>query len=234
MLLSDVAFDEPPHRFSGVVYGVLHNDRAALAALGAAVDEAPYKGAPRAPVLYVKPRNTLSGPGATLVVPADAEALEIGAAVGLVIGRPACRLREDEALAHLAGCVIVADASVPHASWYRPQVRARARDGSCVVGPRVVALAGLGDPGRLAIRVQVDGRPAQDAPRVDWVRPPARLLADVTDFMTLSPGDVLIAGVPHGAPKVRAGQGWSIEIDGLGRLDGRCVAEARATAGEQR
>src|SRR6185312_7900572 len=105
-------FDEPPYRFSGVVYGVLHNDRAALAALGDAVDAAPYKGAPRAPVLYVKPRNTLAGPGAAVVVPVEAEALEIGAGVGLVIGRTACRVREDAALDHIAGCVIVADVSV--------------------------------------------------------------------------------------------------------------------------
>jgi 5-oxopent-3-ene-1,2,5-tricarboxylate decarboxylase/2-hydroxyhepta-2,4-diene-1,7-dioate isomerase len=230
MLLPQVAFDAPPYRFSGVVYGVLHNDRAALAALGAAVDAAPYKGAPKAPVLYVKPRNTLAGPGAAVVVPEEAEALEIGAGVGLVIGRTACRVREDDALSHVAGCVIVADVSVAHDSWYRPQVRLKARDGFCPIGPRVVPLSELGDPGRLALRVHVDGARVQDAPRVDWLRPPARLLADVTDFMTLAPGDVLVAGVPHGAPRVRAGQGWAIEIEGLGRLEGRCVAAAEAAA----
>ena len=63
-----------------------------------------------------------------------------------------------------------------------------------------------------------------------WIRSPARLLAEVTDFMTLAPGDVLMTGVPHGAPRVRAGQRSVIEIEGLGRLENRFVAMAEAPA----
>ena len=44
--------------------------------------------------------------------------------------------------------------------------------------------------------------------------------------MTLQPGDVLMLGVAHGAPQARAGQHFAVEADGLGRLEGRLVAEA--------
>jgi 5-oxopent-3-ene-1,2,5-tricarboxylate decarboxylase / 2-hydroxyhepta-2,4-diene-1,7-dioate isomerase len=230
MPLSVVPFDAAPYRFSGNVYGTLLNDRAALDALGASVHEAPYKAPPRSVVLYIKPRNTLAGPGDAVTVPADAPELEVGASVGLVIGRTACRLSEAEALDHLAGFVIVADVGVPHQSYYRPQVRFKARDGFCPIGPRVVAPTAVGDIGRLGIRVFVDGRLAQQASTAGWIRPAARLLADVTDFMTLQPGDVLMTGVPHGAPRVRAGQTVAIEVDGLGRLENRFVAEAKVTA----
>jgi len=229
MPLSDVRFDTPPFRYSGRVYGVLHNDRAALAALGAAVDAAPYRGAPRAPVLYVKPRNTLRGPDAPVRVPPGGE-LEVGAGVGLVIGRSACAVRAEDALAHVAGANIVVDLSVPHAQWYRPQISAKARDGSCVLGTEVVPRHVLGEIGALRVRVLVDGELVHEHQRVDWVRDPARLLADVTDFMTLEPGDVLIAGIAHGAPRVKAGRRVTIEVEHLGRLELRTVAAEQAAA----
>lgn len=230
MPLSSVPFAEAPFRFSGNVYGTLLNHRDALAALGPAVDRAPYNGAPKAVVLYVKPRNTLAGPGDDVQVPADAPELEVGASLGLVIGRTACRVREGAALDHLAGYVIVDDVSVPHPGFYRPSIRFKARDGFCPIGPRVVARAAIGDPGSLGVRVYLDGRLVHESGTSGWLRPAARLLAEVSDFMTLVPGDVLMTGVAHGAPRVRAGQHVAIEIDGLGRLENRFVAEAGAPA----
>jgi len=223
-------FDVAPFRLSGTVYGTLLNYRDALVALGTSVHEAPYKSPPKSVVLYVKPRNTLAGSDDAVEVPADAAELEVGPSLGLVIGRTACRVSEAQALDHVAGCVIVADVSVSHASFYRPQVRFKAGDGFCPIGPRVVSLDALGDLGRLAIRVQVDGRMVHESSTAGWIRSPARLLAEVTDFMTLAPGDILMTGVPHGAPRVRAGQRSAIEIDGLGRLENRFVANAEAAS----
>jgi 5-oxopent-3-ene-1,2,5-tricarboxylate decarboxylase / 2-hydroxyhepta-2,4-diene-1,7-dioate isomerase len=223
-----IAFDAPPYRLSGTVYGTLLNHQSALAALGGAVHEAPYKAPPQAPVLYIKPRNTLAGDGDAIVVPADAAMLEVGATLGLVIGRTACRVSELDALQYVAGYAIVNDVSVPHASYYRPAIRYKARDGFCPIGPRVVARREVADPDALTIRVYVDGTLAQQGSTADLVRPVARLLADVTEFMTLAPGDVLLVGVPAGAPRVHAGQWVAIEIDGLGRLENRFVAEANA------
>ena len=116
----DLTFEFAPYRLSGTVYGVLMNHRAALAALGEAAHQPPYKAPPKAPVLYVKPRNTLVAPGAPLRIDDPAGELEVGAALGVVIGRTACAVAESEALDFVAGYVIVADCSLPHDSYFRP------------------------------------------------------------------------------------------------------------------
>lgn len=208
----------------GTVYGTLLNHHDALAALGSAVDEPPYKAAPKAPILYIKPRNTWLDAGEAIVVPAGVEALEIGATLGLVIGRPACRVSEDDALGFVAGYVIVNDVSVPHASYYRPSLRFKARDTFCPIGP-FVARDAIGSPDALGIVVSIDGKTVQCASTAGQIRSAAQLIAEVSEFMTLAPGDVLSVGVAPGAPRARAGQRVSIAIDGLGRLDNPLVAE---------
>lgn len=220
-----LAFEVAPYRLSGVVYGTLLNHRPALQALGEQVHQAPYKAPPQAPVLYVKPRNTLARAGAAVPVPADAPELEVGAALGIVIGRSACRLTLDNALDHVAGYTIVNDVSVPHDSFYRPSVRFKARDGSCPIGPTVVPCAAVAHPDALRVQVTVDGVLQQDSTTGDRLRNVAQLLVDVTDFMTLQPGDVLMLGAAAGAPRVKAGQTVAIEIEGVGRLVNHFVAE---------
>lgn len=223
--MSALSLDFAPWRLSGTVLGVLLNHRPALAALGDAVHAAPYKAPPQAPVLYVKPRNTQVGDGARVRVPAGVAALEVGAALGLVIGSAACRVSAADALAHVAGLVVVADLSVPHESFYRPSVRLKARDGFCPLGPRVWPLAAVADVDALAVRVAVDGRTVHEANTGERVRTAARLLADVSAFMTLAPGDVLLTGVAAGAPHVAAGHAVSVAIEGLGDLSFALVPE---------
>ena len=214
-----VPIEVPPYQLSGVVYATLLNHRSAWQELGEAVNHPPYDAPPKAPVLYVKPRNTLAASGDPVPVPAGVIELELEASLGLVIGRPACRLEEARALEYLAGYLIVNDVSIPHRPYYRPSIRARARDGFCPVGPRVVPCAAIANPDDLAIRVFIDGKLRQQTGTSQLVRSIRRLLADVTDFMTLSPGDILAVGAAAPAPRVRAGQQARIEIDGLGQLE---------------
>jgi 5-oxopent-3-ene-1,2,5-tricarboxylate decarboxylase/2-hydroxyhepta-2,4-diene-1,7-dioate isomerase len=225
-----LSFDLAPFRLSGVVYGVLMNHRTALAALGDSVHQPPYKAPPKAPVLYLKPRNTLVAPGEPIRIDDASGQLEIGAALGIVVGRTACNVAADDALAHVAGYVIVADCSIPHDSFFRPAIRFKARDASCAIGPRVVARADVVDPDALGVRVLIDGRPVHQATTGGTFRGVARLLADVSEFMTLAPGDLLLAGVAPGAPRAGAGSAVAVEIDGLGRLETRIALAAEAGA----
>jgi 5-oxopent-3-ene-1,2,5-tricarboxylate decarboxylase/2-hydroxyhepta-2,4-diene-1,7-dioate isomerase len=200
------------------------NHRASLAALGDAVDKPPYKAAPGSVVLYLKPRNTLLAPGRPVLIDASIGEVEAGAALGIVIGRTACAVDEARALDCVAGYTIVGDFSVPHTSYFRPAIRFRARDGSCAFGPNVVAAGAVARPDELAVRVLVDGRLVHEASTGGTLRGVARLVADVSDFTTLVPGDVLLAGVAPGAPRVGPGMAVAIEIDGLGRLEVRTAA----------
>jgi 5-oxopent-3-ene-1,2,5-tricarboxylate decarboxylase/2-hydroxyhepta-2,4-diene-1,7-dioate isomerase len=228
LLPSLLEFDVAPYRLSGVVYGTLLNHEPALQALGDAIHSAPYKAAPRAPVLYLKPRNTVSVTGATVAVPADAPELEIGAALGIVIGQTACRVSPEQALQFVAGYTIVNDISVPHGVFYRPSIRFKARDGFCPVGPVVVPRASISNPDDLSVQVFVDGELKQQTTTGQRLRGVARLLADVTEFMTLLPGDVLMLGVSAGAPRVRAGQQSRIVIEGIGELVNHFATEGQA------
>jgi len=218
-------FNPPPVRS---VIGCLLNHRAALEALGEAVHLAPYKAAPKAPVLYIKPRNCHLGHGAAIVVPGGESELEIGATLGIVIGRSACRVAEAQALSCVAGYTVCNDVSVPHASFYRPSLRFKCRDTFLPIGPWIIGARHVAAPDALSIRVEIDGRLAQQATTAGMQRPVARLIAQVSEFMTLSPGDVLMLGVPLGAPRARAGQRVRILIEGVGTLENPLRAEDTA------
>lgn len=213
-----VPFDVPPFNLSGTVYGTLLNHRSALEALEGLLDKPPYHAPPRAPVLYVKPRNALAIDGAPVEMPVAVEELEVGACLGVVIGRTATRVSEGSALDHVAGFLIVNDVSIPHPNYYRPSVRYKAHDGFCPLGPRVIPRERVGSPDALTMRTYVDGVLKQTASTADLIRSVARLITDVTEFMTLAPGDVLATGAASPAPRVRAGQYVSIEVDALGSL----------------
>jgi 5-oxopent-3-ene-1,2,5-tricarboxylate decarboxylase / 2-hydroxyhepta-2,4-diene-1,7-dioate isomerase len=218
------AVEAPPYGLSGAVYCALLNHRSALLAVGTAVSQSPYLAPPKAPVLYIKPRNTFTTSETAVPVPTEIQELEIGACLGLVIDRVACNVAEQEALEYVAGFIIVNDLSVPHSNYYRPSVSHRARDRFCPLGPAITKRASIGDPDALTIKVYVDGVLKQAVSNADLIRSTAKLVSDVTEFMTLSPGDVLATGYAAPAPRARAGQEVAVEIAGLGRLVNHLVA----------
>lgn len=214
---------------TGAVYGTLLNDRASLDALGEAMHAPPYGAPPKAPILYVKPRNTLAGHRAQIDVPADAPGIEVGVSLGIVLGHTATRVQEQHALDYVAGYTTVADLSIPHASVYRPAVRFRARDRFCVIGPALVAKRHVATPDRLALTARVTGQRDFTANTASFVRGVARLIADVTDFMTLSPGDILTLGAPHGAPIAHAGEQAVVAAGGFAPLQLSFVDTAQSS-----
>ncbi|MBS0508308.1 MAG: fumarylacetoacetate hydrolase family protein, partial [Proteobacteria bacterium] len=138
---------------SGTVYGVILNDATSVRKIGA-LDGAPYKGAPKAPVLYIKPANTHAAAGVAVALPQGAAGVEVAATVGLVLGRPAARLAAAAAMEHVAGLVLAADLSLPHASYYRPAIREKCFDASLPMSP-VLPLA---DVQALTLVTEIDGQ----------------------------------------------------------------------------
>jgi 5-oxopent-3-ene-1,2,5-tricarboxylate decarboxylase / 2-hydroxyhepta-2,4-diene-1,7-dioate isomerase len=210
---------------SGAVYGTLLNFQGALERMGAAVYESPYTSPPVAPVLYIKPLNTFNRIGAGIPMPPGESKLEIGAALGIVMARTAVALTEETAMDHVAGFTIVNDVSVPHDSIFRPAVQHKARDGFCPIGPWIINRDDVDAPDNLTIRVFINNELRQENSTKNLIRPIARLLAEVTEFMTLRQGDVLLAGVPEGAPLAEVGDTVRIEISGIGTLENVVVDE---------
>jgi len=210
-----VDFSVPPYAYSGRVYGSILNHQTSIDALGDEMFDVPYKNPPSAPILYVKPRNTLARSGSVMVVPSTHEVLQINGCLGLVIGETASRVTRTSAISHLAGYTAVIDVSVPHQKYYRPSVRFKALDGSCVVG-ELRQRDEISDPNKLLIKVAIDRDIQQEVSLGACVRDVEQLLVDVTEFMTLQPGDILLTGLSVGAPEVKRDQIASISIGGIG------------------
>ncbi|WP_105132928.1 fumarylacetoacetate hydrolase family protein [Burkholderia sp. BE12] len=209
----------------GTVYGALLNERAALAALGDAVNAPPYGRPPQAPILYIKSANTHVADGAAVAVPAGVDALEIGASVAVVFARRATRVAAAQALHYVHGFTLASDLSVPHPDYYRPAVRFKCRDGFCPLGPAIVPAAALADVDAIGLTVRIDGEVAASASTATLIRPVRDLIADVTAFMSFDAGDVLLLGVAGGAPRARAGSTIEIAATGIGTLRHTLIAE---------
>ncbi len=199
------------------VYGVIMNDPASVSRLGDAARQPPYKELPAAPVLYIKPRNTWAPEGGAVRLPAGERAVEVGAVIGLRMGRDAARLRPESALDAVDACLLAADLSLPHADYYRPAIRQKCFDGSLPM--RLLPPRAVRELQSLALRTWIDGERREERRLADLLRAPARLLADVTEFMTLRQGDVLLTGVVYRSPEARTGSAVRVEVPGLARLE---------------
>ncbi|SFF73020.1 5-carboxy-2-oxohept-3-enedioate decarboxylase HpaG1 subunit [Halobacillus alkaliphilus] len=215
---------DPP--ISGTVYGTLLNYQGALDQMEDALHQDPYKSPPKAPILYIKPKNTITGNQTVIPMPEDVSELEVGACLGLVIGEKASRVSEDEAMSYIEGYTIVNDISVPHESVFRPAVKHKSRDGFCPAGPWIVERDDVPTPDNLTIRVYVNGECKQENHTGNLVRSVAQLLSDVTEFMTLEKGDTLLVGIPENPPRVKDGDQIRIDIEQVGVLENKVKKEA--------
>ena len=196
----------------GTVYGSLLNFQAELASLGEQVHAAPYQAPPVAPVLFVKTANTWSANGSVIALPPGVSQLEVGATIATVMGAPVFDTHTSRAHCSIAGYVLANDLCVPHASFYRPPVKAKCADGLFGVGPQCVPAAQAGDPARWVIEVRINGALRQSVDFAGLLRDATTLLADVSDFMTLQSGDWLLLGCAGGRPLVAAGDSVEIRV----------------------
>jgi 5-oxopent-3-ene-1,2,5-tricarboxylate decarboxylase / 2-hydroxyhepta-2,4-diene-1,7-dioate isomerase len=210
---------------SGAIYGVLLNYKGEWERFRKQMTKPPYCQPPSAPILYMKPGNTVNVHGGCIPLPDGVSELQVGAALGVVIGQTATKVESERAFDYINGYTIVNDVTIPHETIYRPSVKERSRDGFTPVGPWVVDKKDVDNPDSLDIRVFVNDRLVQHNNTKHLIRPVASLLADITEFMTLYPGDVLLVGVPERAPLVKSRDYVRIEIEKIGSLENTIVHE---------
>lgn len=231
-----------PYWPAGTVYGTLLNFRDEVAALSAQMTQPPYQAPPQAPVLFVKTANTWSASGAAVPVPARVPQVEVGATIALVIGfspvsasfKPLALVKHTSYATNIvANYILMNDFSVPHASFFRPPVKFKCLDGFLGVGSQRVPADQVADPAHLKLEVRINDELRQTVDFSRMVRSAAQLLADVSEFMTLREGDVLMLGcdcLPGGGrPLARVGDRIDISVPGMpafGVLSNTLVAEA--------
>ena len=213
---------------TGTLFGVALNYQGLVDLHLAQFHEAPYKQPPVKPVLFIKTPNTRNGHDQAVIYPAGIEHLQPGPALGVVIGKDASRVTEAQALDYVAGYTIVNEFSLPEDSYYRPAVKAKCRDGFCAIGPELIPRDQIKNPHDLSLKLLVNGELRQENSTANFVRSLPQLIAEITEFMTLHAGDVLITGTPEGRVDVLPGDRVEVQISGLGSLVNHIVAEQEA------
>lgn len=186
--------------------------------------------APEEPLIFLKGFNALIGHDGSSVCPADARQMHPECELAVVIGHVARRVPRAEAMAHVGGYTIANDYAVRDylENYYRPNLRAKNRDGLTPLGPWLVDAQDLGDPQSLRLTTRVNGRVVQQGSTRDMVFDIPLLIEFLSAFMTLMPGDVILTGTPHGVAFVKPGDEVETEIEGIGILRNRVCSDAVA------
>ncbi|EFH13694.1 fumarylacetoacetate hydrolase family protein [Teichococcus cervicalis] len=190
---------------------------------------------PDYPAVFLRGATSLAAPGAALLRPRVSEKFDYEAELAIVIGRRARHLSEAEALSCVAGYTCMNEGSVR--DYQRKSTQwsmGKNFDRTGGLGPEIVTPDELPQgPNALRITSRINGRTLQDSNTSDMIFPVPRILAILTEVMTLEPGDVIATGTPSGVgyprqPPVfmRAGDTVEIEIEGIGVLANTVEDEA--------
>ncbi|MBB6733642.1 fumarylacetoacetate hydrolase family protein [Cohnella zeiphila] len=190
---------------------------------------------PKYPILFNKFNNTLAGHLEPIAVPKVTRELDYEAELVIVIGKKAKYVPKEQALDHVFGYACVNDLSARDLQNRTPQwLLGKSCDGFSPLGPYLVTADEVGDPNRLAIRATVNGEVRQNSNTSDMIFRCDEIVSYVSQHMTLVPGDLILTGTPEGVvlglpPEQRAylqpGDEVTIEIEKLGSLTNRFVAE---------
>jgi len=181
---------------------------------------------PAHPLLFCKTANTMSGPRDPIVLPLSSGQVDWEVELAVVIGRAGKRIVPGRAWEHVAGMMVMNDVSAREAQFADSQwFRGKSFDTFAPMGPALVTLEEIGDPGGLRLTALVDGVMMQDALASEMIFDIPAIIADLSRDITLRPGDVISTGTPAGVgffrrPPVTLRPGNVVEcrIQGIGAL----------------
>ncbi|WP_405162005.1 fumarylacetoacetate hydrolase family protein [Nocardia sp. NBC_01499] len=171
---------------------------------------------PQQPSLFLKSPNAITGPDATIRRPAEVRRLEYEGELAVVIGRTARDVPAARATDYILGYTCANDVTADDWRADGQWARAKSADTFCPLGPWIET--DIPDPSSLQITTRIGGKVVQSAPTSDMVFEIADLLAYVTRWITLEPGDVLLTGSPAGVGPMVPGDIVEVEISGIGTL----------------
>ncbi|GAB2854357.1 fumarylacetoacetate hydrolase family protein [Actinoallomurus bryophytorum] len=188
---------------------------------------------PEQPIVFFKHPNTVVGPDDPVTIPRGGTTTDWEVELAAVIGRRAQYLGSaEEALGHVAGYTVGNDVSerrlqmdLSGGQWSKGKSCAT----FCPLGPALIPADEV-DPHGLGLRSWVNGEPRQDSTTGDMIFSVAQIVFDLSRYLVLEPGDVILTGTPEGValsgrfPYLTAGDVMELEIDGLGRQRQRLVA----------
>ncbi|ELY2040740.1 4-hydroxyphenylacetate degradation bifunctional isomerase/decarboxylase [Enterobacter cloacae complex sp. RIVM_C039474] len=182
---------------------------------------------PTEPLVFIKAPNTVTGDNQTSVRPNNIEYMHYEAELVVVIGKTAHKVSEREAMDYVAGYTVCNDYAIRDylENYYRPNLRVKSRDGLTPLSPHIVPKEAIPDPHNLTLRTFVNGELRQQGTTADLIFSIPFLIAYLSEFMTLQPGDMIATGTPKGLSDVQPGDEVVVEVEGVGRLVNRIVSE---------
>jgi 2-keto-4-pentenoate hydratase/2-oxohepta-3-ene-1,7-dioic acid hydratase in catechol pathway len=164
---------------------------------------------PEQPTFFAKFRNALAPEGATVTLPAASEKVDYEAEVAFVIGRRCKEIDPAEALDAVAGYMLLNDLSARDLQFATPQwMPGKVFDGSAPCGPALVTPDEAGPPDAIPFTLDLNGERMQEASTSDLIFSVAELVARLSRWLTLEPGDIISTGTPSGVGSIRQPQVW--------------------------
>jgi len=182
--------------------------------------------APAEPLIFLKPPSSLIATGDTILYPALSTRVDYEGELGVVIRRRAQHVQPEEAERYILGYTCVNDVTARDLQKKDVQfTRGKGFDTFCPVGPWIVPRDQVAFD-QLRIRTFLDGEKKQDASVTEMIFPVESIIAFVSQFMTLEPGDLIATGTPAGVGPLQPGSVVRVEIEGIGVLENDVMRES--------
>jgi 2-keto-4-pentenoate hydratase/2-oxohepta-3-ene-1,7-dioic acid hydratase in catechol pathway len=171
---------------------------------------------PDRPLLFLKPPNAVASHDSVVTLPDD-RYIEYEAELAVVIGEQCRNVDEADAMDVVAGYTCMVDVSNRddqdrEQNW----VRGKAFDNAAPLGPVLATPDHV--PDDASVELHLNGETRQSSTRERLIFPVEELIAEITSYMTLEPGDVIATGTPEGVGELADGDEVTVEIEGVGRL----------------
>lgn len=189
---------------------------------------------PEEPIIFAKFPSSITGHLSPIIIPPEVTQADYEAELGVVIGRPAKRVSETDAMDFVLGYTCLNDVSARNFQFADGQwVRGKSPDTFCPIGPWIVTADEIPDPQSLEIRCVLNEQVVQDSSTKEMIFSAAELISFVSRWITLEAGDVIATGTPPGVGFARTpplflkeGDRVTVEIEGIGMLTNPVRAES--------
>jgi 2,4-diketo-3-deoxy-L-fuconate hydrolase len=187
---------------------------------------------PSSPLIFCKTPNTLNGPFDPVLLPRSSGQIDWEVELAVVIGRQGKRIAPQDALTHIAGLTVMNDVSGRQAQFADSQwFRGKSFDTFAPLGPALVTLDEIGDPHQLRLTATLNGQIMQQGHTRDLIFDIPALIANISEDITLLPGDIISTGTPAGVgifrnPPVVLQEGDEVEcwVEKIGSIKNRFVS----------
>lgn len=203
------------------VYGVALNFQSYFENLTETFTKEPYLGLPRSPVCFIKTPNTYNYDNT--IYDYQVEKLQVGVNIAVLIKEDLYRVDLKNALEYVEGITLVNDYSLPIESYYRPPIIENCRDGFLSLATKVIPLEAIKDLDNLGFSLSVNDIKVTSENTKNWLRPIPELLVELSHFMKLKKGDLLLTGAPFTPVYVKAGDTVHSSLDNVLQLNDTIV-----------